>query len=179
MWPQILSFKTHPNHLPDLRHPILHPAGEGFLLRGMHSTCNTLLRLPHNRSRGISIMTNRTPWKVPTYQETDAILTEATKRTLHLLKSLPTNNYPEDTTFELCPFCGSRAAKVYSHEIKTPFKNGLGERIKHTKYYTRCNICHARGPLANSKNLAREFWNYTKFDPITKSWHYDSLRYQS
>lgn len=50
----------------------------------------------------------------------------------------------EPLLFIHCPFCGSHAAKIIKH----------GKR-----YYTRCMVCNARGPLANSENLAREFWN--------------------
>ena len=82
--------------------------------------------------------------------------------------------------FELCPFCGSRSAKIQSRAIRSQtFVENFGyEYGKRTKYYIRCKKCNARGPLANSESVAREFWNYTKFDLITKSVHFSLLRYK-
>jgi len=81
-----------------------------------------------------------------------------------------------------CPFCGSHAAKILSNRNTRSLvkieNTKFSEYTKVRRYYTRCMVCNARGPLAKSENLAREFWNNSKYDNITKNQIFESLRYQ-
>lgn len=81
-------------------------------------------------------------------------------------------------TLNNCPFCGKLSVKIASHYVGA-FGGYFRPDMRPRKYYVRCKICRARGPLAHSEDLAVQFWNYTEFkNSITKSWHYDSLRYK-
>lgn len=84
--------------------------------------------------------------------------------------------------FSNCPFCGHQCAKMHAHDITRKVhvpKFGI-QYQRYTKFYVRCMICNARGPLANSRSLAEQFWNYTNLsDHHTKSWHFEDLRYKT
>jgi len=60
-----------------------------------------------------------------------------------------------------CPFCKSTNIAVWNHVIKCKYIDGkFGVQYrKYTKYYARCLICNARGPLGDNRTHAIYLWN--------------------